>query len=194
MQIFKLIVPKALILTFLVGALLCNGHIALYFSHACMAIWFFSLGTYLNLFLNRSVSIEEYFNKLKYLGFSQLLAFSYLTGKIILMDMALIKSNLTERALNDSISAFIELGLSITLMLRVGKSSSLLKNQSRLDKPLSSNRDRSVLDDLLADLEYINDPKIEKKLKRDWLPGLVWLAISDPITAVKTATQRIRTR
>jgi hypothetical protein len=48
--------------------------------------------------------------------------------------------------------------------------------------------------DMLADLEFTGDPELEKKLKRDWLPGLIWLVISDPVAAAKTATQRFRTR
>jgi hypothetical protein len=51
-----------------------------------------------------------------------------------------------------------------------------------------------VFDSMVADLEFVNDAELEKQLKKDWLPGLIWLAISDPVTAVKTATQRFRTR
>jgi hypothetical protein len=65
---------------------------------------------------------------------------------------------------------------------------------TEITKKLRKSEKIDTHSDLLADLEYINDPEIEKKLKKDWLPGLIWLAISDPVTAVRTATQRFRTR
>jgi hypothetical protein len=51
---------------------------------------------------------------------------------------------------------------------------------------------RSDLDDLIADLEFINDANLTKKLKKDWTPGLLSLLISDPMFAIKSVTQRFQ--
>ena len=49
-------------------------------------------------------------------------------------------------------------------------------------------------EDMLADLEFVNDPELEKKLKREWFPGLLELIFTDPVTAWRTISQRFRIR
>jgi hypothetical protein len=58
----------------------------------------------------------------------------------------------------------------------------------------SRKQKKSEYADMCADLEFVDDPEITSQIKSEWIPGLVWLAISDPVTAMRTAAQRFRTR
>jgi hypothetical protein len=70
---------------------------------------------------------------------------------------------------------------------------------SRNFRQISTNRinkhsNSSVRDDMLADLEYVNNSALEKRLKCDWLPGFLLLIWHEPATAWRTITHRFRIR
>ena len=48
--------------------------------------------------------------------------------------------------------------------------------------------------DMYADLEFINNLELRNKLKREWLPGLLELIFTDPVTVWRTISQRFRIR
>jgi hypothetical protein len=94
-----------------------------------------------------------------------------------------------------AINVLIPLLLEITALIFAAVYSSLhISNRDLSEKSSKCVSDRRDYTDMLADLEFIDDPELKKQLKKDWLPGLIQLVISDPVTALKTVTQRFRTR
>jgi hypothetical protein len=66
-----------------------------------------------------------------------------------------------------------------------------------LTKLISGRSDQdgpNEFDDMLADLEYVGDAELERKLKRQWIPGLLSFVINNPTAVWKSITGHPRRR